>query len=589
MFVSISAYSSQEVPTFALKYDDDSPYIEAPDDLSFTDWVHNEFGGAGWNVYTADLSAAIVGGASPDEYYIVNVGARVIDDDAGIDDVGYLRVDLFHRVAFGLTDLGLESWSLIGRNNTLYDGGHDALFNEWVWKNIHYTSVYRYQCAQWKLEARNFNGWASGSPTPTPFSTYISNRLFFNSTATPTNTPTYTPPPTPTSTRTPTNTPTHTRTPTHTPTFTFTSTPAPTNTPTPLPTATPTPISTTGVINIAISEIRGATRIFFDSFQLYSVVVRNNGTLDATGTIPLSVTAPDFLKSFTLPAIATDDDANPSFYYSASGLPVGTTVTLYAVHEYPDHNVADNVNSLVIEVYGNTPTPTHTHTPTPTHTYTPTNTPTSTNTPTMTPTIVPTLIVLEDQMRNLSDGGARAGALLASYVIGVTEPFDVVPNTAGITRNDIVYRFYPGSIIRTATEFYWLRDTGGTKEWIPFTTKSTSTVVITDDDTTEKILTDVGNGSADEIVLEDSYMPSTTKLYVYGIRWQPRNLETIASDSWMFYESENGVTPRHPVPINAALLVEYLKWRNVFYLIAEDDRYLITEDNKKLLLYESDY
>lgn len=206
----------QVLSDFGIKKDNDAPWIDAPDDFPFATWTKNA-GGLGSNVYI-DLENAIQMGTFPDEYYIIQPNVRIDDFLAGYGE-SFLQIDLYHRLAFDPGNLLFTEWSHIGRNGSLYDGGVNGKFEERVAKTMHYTSVYRYQYGQWRVEARNFLGWTAPNATPTPFGFAESVRVRFMPTPPPASTPTPIPP-----------------------TATFTPVPIPpTVTPVP-PTATPVPV-----------------------------------------------------------------------------------------------------------------------------------------------------------------------------------------------------------------------------------------------------------------------------------------------------------------------------------------------------------
>lgn len=199
---------------------------------------------------------------------------------------------------------------------------------------------------------------------------------------------------------------------------------------------------------------------------------------------------------------------------------------------------------------------------------TPTPTPTETPTPTYTPTPIP---YGDDYLLYAWPRGSRGGEFAAN-ILSVTYTFGNVPNTDGVTIDGYNYRFRLGSIIRTATEMYWLRG----DEWVAFGSGMAGTVA---DQYVTKIITQIGNGTDAEVTIEDNYVENTLRLYVYGRRWHPQT---------EYVESANGFTPRYAIPSGAQLIIEYIKLHVVQYLSSTDGLYLLTTNGRRLKTHGSD-
>jgi len=123
-----------------------------------------------------------------------------------------------------------------------------------------------------------------------------------------------------------------------------------------------------------------------------------------------------------------------------------------------------------------TATSTPTQTPTATHTQTPTNTPRPTATPTATP-------LTTDEELHVFPGASRGGGFHGA-VLAVTKAFESLPSVFGAEINDYNVKFHIGELVRinSATEFYYLSDQVGYREWIPLIPNSFKTYQFIDVD-----------------------------------------------------------------------------------------------------------
>ena len=110
-----------------------------------------------------------------------------------------------------------------------------------------------------------------------------------------------------------------------------------------------------------------------------------------------------------------------------------------------------------------------TTTPEPTPTQTPTNTPRPTSTPTATP-------LTTDKELHVFPGASRGGGFHGA-VLAVTKAFESLPSVFGAEINDYNVKFHIGELVRinSATEFYYLSDQVGYREWLPLIPNSFKT------------------------------------------------------------------------------------------------------------------